>query len=382
MAIILDRKKILIFEVTAGIGDMIMTIPMFKLLHEKMPNVDITLAVTSEGTRQLFETCPFISKIIKIDIKRQHFIRNNWKLLQEVRRNYEFDLCIVICDTMGYLSQSANSMITKFIRAKRRIGFSFPVNGFSLSQLQITKLLLDDTITIDFTKHYVILNIELLGLIGIYPDDGIPAMELWLTKDDIAVADRFLKENNIQANDMLIGIHPGGKRIERRWPMEKFPVLIDSLLDEYPGAKILIFGGPDEDKLKRDVVNLVKTDIPTIVPTVPIRSITALIKRCNLFIGNDSSLTHIAAAVETPDVVIFGQANPLATGPYSKKSVVVKHQLDCQPCCYNKEHIHTRLTCNHKRPYECLTQLSVSEVLKSVKNLSDSLSKNMRSRQY
>jgi len=374
-----DRKKIFIFEVTAGIGDMIMTIPMFRLLHEKMPDADITLAVTSEGTRQLFETCPFIKKIIKIEIKGRHLIRNNWKLLQEVRSNYEFDLCMVICDTMGYLSQSMNSMIAKYIRARRRIGFSFPVNGFSLSRFQLTRLLLDDTIAVDFKKHYVDLNTELLGLMGIYPDSGIPSMDLWLIEDDIAVAGKFLKENNIQDNDMLIGIHPGGKRIERRWPMEKFPVLIDRLQEEYPGAKIILFGGPDEDKLKYDVANLVKTTKPTIVTAIPIRSIAALIKRCNLFIGNDSSLTHIAAAVGTPDVVIFGQANPLATGPYSRKSVVVTHQLNCQPCCFNKARIHTRLTCNNKSPYECLTQLSVSEVLKAARSLSDSLSKDIRS---
>jgi heptosyltransferase-2 len=374
----LDRKKILIFEVTSGIGDVIMTIPMLKLLHEKMPEADITLIVNSEGTRQLFETCPFIKKIIKIDIAGQHLVRKNLRLLQNIRRDYVFDFCMVTCDTMGYLSMSINSIIAKLIKARRRIGFSFPVDGSAFSKLQLTRLLLNDTITVDFSKHYVTLNVELLKLAEIYPNNEIPAMELWLTEEDVTTADKFLWEHGIQANDMLIGIHPGGKQVKRRWPKENFSVLIEQLQDEYPGAKVIIFGGPDEEELKRDVINLTKTTKPIIVEMMPMRAIAALIKKCNLFIGNDSALTHIATVVETPAVVIFGQANPLATGPYGKKSIVVTGKLDCQPCSYNKARIHTRMTCKRNSSYACLTQLPVSEVFKAVKSLSDSLLQDMK----
>ena len=54
MANLIDGKKLLVFSVTSGIGDMIMATPMLRLLHQKMPEADITLGVLSEGTRQLF----------------------------------------------------------------------------------------------------------------------------------------------------------------------------------------------------------------------------------------------------------------------------------------------------------------------------------------
>ncbi|MDQ1327985.1 MAG: heptosyltransferase [Candidatus Poribacteria bacterium] len=378
MAIILDGNKILVFELSSGIGDMIMAIPMLKLLHKKVPDADITFIVPFEGARQLFETCPYISRVIKIEREGHNLVKKNLKLLQRYRYDYEFDLCIITCIT-DYLPLGLDIAISRSIKAKRRIGYSLPKTKFSFLPFQFMQFLLDGTIKVDFSKHYADLNVELLKLVGIYPDDSIQTLELWFTDDDFTIADRFLVENNINSSDMLIGIHPGGRRLERRWPMENFPTLIDSLQCIYSDAKFLIFGGPDEEELKHNVANLVKTTIPIIVTRMPIRSIAALIKRCNLFIGNDSSLTHIAAAVETPDVVIFGQANPLATGPYSKKSIVVTRNIDCQPCCYNKTRLFTRLTCNRVHPYECLTQLSVSEVLKAVKSLFSSLSQDITS---
>ncbi len=67
MANLPDGKRFLIFSVTSGIGDMIMAIPMLRLLHQKMPEADITLGLLPEGARQLFETCPFIRRVIKLE---------------------------------------------------------------------------------------------------------------------------------------------------------------------------------------------------------------------------------------------------------------------------------------------------------------------------
>ena len=369
-----DGKRLFVFSVTSGIGDMIMTIPMLKLLHQKMPEADITLGVLSEGAKELFETCPFIRRVIRTETEVRHLVRENLRLLLKVRSNYEFDLCIATCVTSGHFYLSIDSIIARCVRAKRRIGFSLPMTRLPLLSFQFIQFLLDNAIMIDFSKHYVIHNVELLRFMGIYPDDGIPEMELWLTEEDMAAADRFLIEHRIGTGDTLIGIHPGGEQwIMKRWPREKFAVLIDRLRDEYPGVKILIFGGPDEERLKRDIANLVRTTPnPIVVTAMPLRGTAALVKRCSLFIANDSSLMHVAAAVKTPVVGIFGPTSPLATGPYSKRSeVAVNHicQLDCQPCYNRVSFAPIRFTCKQDPPYACLTQLPVSEVLEAGKRL-------------
>jgi lipopolysaccharide heptosyltransferase II len=366
-------KKVLVFSVTCGIGDMIMAIPMLRLLHQKMPGAEIILGVLS-GAGQLFETCPFIRRVIKVETKGDHLMRRNLKLLLEIRRDYEFDLCVETCIT-GHLYLSIDSMIARCIKAKRRIGFSLPMTRFSFLPFQFLPLMLDDTLTIDFSKHYVVNNVELLGLAGIYPDNGIPEMELWLSEEDITAADRFLMGRDVRAGDMIIGIHPGGNQwVMKRWPKERFAALADRLPDEYPNAKVLVFGGPDEERLKHDVANLAKDVKPTVVTAMSLRKTAALIKRCDLFIANDSSLMHIAAAVKTPVVGIFGPTSPSATGPYSRRSEVVTNRickLDCRPC-YNKVNFAPiRFTCKQDPPYACLTQLPVSEVLKAAKRLLD-----------
>ncbi len=365
-------KRFFVFSATSGIGDMIMAIPMLKLLHQKIPDAEITLGVLKEGTRQLFQTCPFIKRVIKVENGKHRLVRRNLELLLRVRQDYHFDLCIGICIT-GYLYLGIDSVIARCMRAERRIGFSLPVTGSPYFLFQPLKFLLDDTMTIDFSRHYAVQNVDLLKLIGIQSDNGMPEMELWLTGEDDAAANRFLMENRINTGDMVLGIHPGGEQwIPKRWPKENFAALVDRLRDEYPDMRVLIFGGSDEEELKYDVAGLVRTTKPIVAPAMPMRITAALIKECSLFIANDSSLMHVAAAVKTPVVGIFGPTSPLATGPYSESGIAVTNrafQLNCQPCHSKVRFASVKLICMQDPPYACIRQLSVSEVLGASRRL-------------
>jgi len=349
-----------------------MAIPMLRLLHQKIPNAEISLGVLSESSRQLFETCPFIKRVIKVETKGRHLVKKNLNLLLRVRRDYEFDFCLMTCIT-GYFYLSVDSIIARCLHSERRIGFLLSANRLSFLPFQFLQLLMDDYLTIDFSKHYAENNVELLKFVGISAGNEIPEMKLWLTKDDIAAADTFLIEHNIKTENLLIGIHPGGNQwIMKRWQKEKFASLIDEFHSEYPDARFLIFGGPDEESLKNEITNLVINTKPLVVSSMSLRSTAALIEKCNLFIGNDSSLMHIAAAVKTPVVGIFGPTSPIATGPYSKKSKVVTNsqcELNCRPCYHKVSFAPIKFNCRHTPPYACLTELSVAEVLKAAKNL-------------
>ena len=136
--------------------------------------------------------------------------------------------------------------------------------------------------------------------------------------------------------------------------------------------RVLIFGGSDEEKLKYDVAGLVRITRPIVVPAAPLRIAAALIEKCSLFIANDSSLMHVAAAVKTPVVGIFGPTSPLATGPYSESGIAVTNralQLDCQPCHNKVRFASIKYICMQDPPYTCIRQLSVSEVLEASRRL-------------
>ena len=79
----------------------------------------------------------------------------------------------------------------------------------------------------------------------------------------------------------------------------------------------------------------------------------ALIQRCSLFVTNDSGLMHVAAALATPTVAIFGSTDHIATGPYSNNAAIIRHDLDCSPCL--------KTDCPHGH-FRCMLDISVEEV--------------------
>jgi heptosyltransferase-2 len=85
--------------------------------------------------------------------------------------------------------------------------------------------------------------------------------------------------------------------------------------------------------------------------------VMALIRCCHVFVTNDSGLMHVAAALETPTVAIFGSTDHIATGPFSKKAVVIRKEMDCSPCLQSQ--------CPQKH-LNCLEMISSQEVYAEV----------------
>lgn len=355
----------MIFSTTSGIGDMIMTIPMIKLLRQKVPHAYIVFGVLPEGAKQLFEVCPYVNEVKKVETDGLIFpdlILKNARLLWEMIRRYRFDVCIPTSVSYASFYMGIDNIVARFMRAKLRAGYLLPSSGALIWRLLGFSFLLHRRMRVDPSKHHVLQNIELLRLIGLEGDGEVPELELWTTEEDERRAELFLREQGIKPSDRLVGVHPGGNVwVMKRWPAAKFARLIDGIRAEFPGTKFLIFGGPEEEGLKRRVVGMAGGDVIA-VDAMPIRATVALIRRCNLFIANDSAPMHMAAAVKTPVIGIFGPTNPKATGPFSPKSAVISLNLECQPC-YNRVGFLPNRRCTAEPRYKCLTQLPVSTVL-------------------
>ncbi|MCD6507925.1 glycosyltransferase family 9 protein [Candidatus Poribacteria bacterium] len=360
--------KVLVFSTTSGIGDMIMTVPMLKLLRRRIPHAHIVLGVLPEGARQLFETCPYVDEVRKVEtdgVIIPDLIMKNARLLWRMMRDYKFDICITTSVSYASFYMGIDNIIARFMRAKRRVGYLLPASGALIWRALGFSFLLHERLRVDPAKHHVLQNIELLKFIGIEPEGEIPGLELWPNEEDERMADGFLKVHGIKPSDLVIGIHPGGNVwVMKRWPARRFAKLIDKIVEEYPGAKVLIFGGLEEEGLKRKVAEMAGGD-PIPVDTMPIRATAALIRRCDLFVANDSAPMHMAAAMGTPVLGIFGPTNPQATGPFSRKGAVVSLGLKCQPC-YNKVGFFPNMTCNAEPEYACLRELPVQKVFEKV----------------
>jgi ADP-heptose:LPS heptosyltransferase len=172
----------------------------------------------------------------------------------------------------------------------------------------------------------------------------------------------------------IIVMHPGsgGYSTARRWAPERFAQLADTLFHD-AGGQLILVGGPEEAELHQQIIELMQSEMPvrSFAGKGNIRVAAAILEQADLFIGNDSGLMHLATAVGTPTVAIFGLTNSDAWGPYTRgqpglQAVVVKLDLPCMPCFYRGHDLGTPEGCMTR---DCLAMLGVDPVATAARRL-------------
>jgi ADP-heptose:LPS heptosyltransferase len=153
-----------------------------------------------------------------------------------------------------------------------------------------------------------------------------------LTEAEYADAHHFLVDAGRTSEQLLIGIHPGGNWEYKLWDAKNY-ANVASILAEKLGTAILLFAGPNERELQAQVAEMMDVP-PMLVKTDDLRHLAALISACDVYIGNDTGPMHIAAAVRTPVVALFGSTNHHRSGPYGDNHSVIQSgiNLGCNPC--------------------------------------------------
>ena len=182
----------------------------------------------------------------------------------------------------------------------------------------------------DSNRHAVPRYLEVLQRHGVDITEAHPHLQL--TEAERTEAHRFLVEAGITSEQLIIGIHPGGNWEYKLWDARNYAQVANVLSDKL-NAAILLFAGPNERELQAQVASMMEVP-PILVKTDNLRQLTALISICDVYIGNDTGPMHIAAAVDTPVVALFGSTNHHRSGPYGDKHTVVQSgiNLGCNPC--------------------------------------------------
>ena len=288
-------KRILVFSFSF-IGDAVLSTAVIHPLRKHFPDAHITFLVGPRAF-DLLATDPNIDATLVYDNRGEHAgWRGRLRLVKVLRRD-TFDLVVNLRDSL----------------TARCIGAEHwgMVRGES-------------------NRHAVTRYLEVLQKHGIDTVDAHP--RLHLTEDEQTLAHCFLTESGIPSERLLIGIHPGGNWVYKLWDAENYARVANALAKKR-NATILLFAGPNERELQAQVANMM--DVPPIlVQTESLRHLAALISACDVYIGNDTGPMHIAAAVGTPVVALFGSTNPIRSGPYGDKHTVVQSGIDlgCNPC--------------------------------------------------
>ncbi len=288
-------KKILVFSFSF-IGDAVLSTVVISPLRQRFPDAKITFLV-GDRAFDLLIADPQIDQVLVYDNLGEHAgWRGKIRLIKFLRRE-RFDLVVDLRD----------SFWSRFVGGKH----------WGMRPRR------KDT-------HAVTRYLDVLQRHGFSVDGARP--QLRLTAQRLAKRDAFLTENGVDRHRVLLGIHPGGNWIYKLWGPENFAQIADGLCEKW-NAQILLFAGPNERQLQAKVANLMRWE-PICVKEDDLCQVAGLIAACDFYIGNDTGPMHIAAAVGTPVIAIFGSTNHHRSGPYGKEHIVVHSgvELGCNPC--------------------------------------------------
>ncbi|MDP3296465.1 MAG: glycosyltransferase family 9 protein [Thermodesulfovibrionia bacterium] len=331
-------KSILLLNTTA-IGDTLLCTPAIKALREAFPEVRIT-SLISPMAKEVLLNNPHIDRFVdypgRVDLP--FFFRLPW-ILKDLRKD-KFDLSIVLdsndpeAGPFSYLSG-----------APVRVGWQ--ESGLSFLFTTPVKKRIENL-------HVVDIKFKALETIGIKPVERAP--EIFLTEEEELHAEKILKSEGI-FNSKIVGVHPFGAKRNRWWP-EEYVVSLSDFLFEKHGFRTILFGGSKESPFAIRMARRMKQKPFVVAGRISIRESAALIKRCSFFVSPDSGPMHLAQAVGTPTIALFGPADPTITGPTGRKYIILKKELSCSPC---KDY-----ECPH---FSCMKAISVEDVIAAIEEM-------------
>lgn len=176
---------------------------------------------------------------------------------------------------------------------------------------------------------------------------GLPVQSnlprLYPSQSDRETAEGVLANHGIDPDGLLIAVHPGSGCPAKNWSLANFLDLAKRLFAACQ-AQVLFLVGPGEVEIEKDLRRPLGSRLPVIFDGFPLPQVAAILERCQVFVGNDSGMTHLAAAVGAPVVAIFGPSDPIRWAPKGSEVRIIQNAVSCSPCereamsCCNSRH--------------------------------------------
>lgn len=330
---------------TNWIGDAVMTIPAMRELNRIFPDAHLTLW-TRPWAEGIFRDADFVDEIITFDKKP----RRPGPTLDEadLLRREKFDAAILFTNSFE------SALVTRLARIPRRIGFNKDLRG----------LLLTDPVAVPEWKgrtHEVFYYLELVKeaekrLLGT-ETVGSAAIDIHLDVSDQRQkkAREILNKSGVEPDRTIIALGPGATNSRaKQWPVEMFAELNDRFQREM-NANVVIMGSANETEVAEKLSSLSNNKPIVLAGKTDIAEAAAVLSVADLFVSNDMGLAHLAAAVGTPTLVIFGPTNDVTTRPFAANAEVIRHPVECSPCMLRDCPIDHR----------CMTGVSVDRVFEA-----------------
>ncbi len=311
----------------SSLGDIIHALPAVSLIRRRYPDAHLAWLV-NDGFTSLLQNCPLVDEIIPFP---RHEFRKLPALVKRLRKN-RYNLVV---DFQGLLRSGLLAVATG---AGRRVGFAAPLAR------EGARFAYNETVPVT-CPHAVDRNLLIARHLGC--DMTVP-IEFPLGTTDACRQSAAALLVGIAAP---IAINPASRWPTKFWGDDKFAALIRQL----PAERIILTGAANEAERIAGIAPLCRN----LAGKTDLAQLTEVYRRCSVVITNDSGPMHLAAAVGTPVVAIFGPTDPSLTGPYGKQHRVLRAGIACSPC-------HSQ-QCRHAPRMECMDQVTVEQVLAAVR---------------
>lgn len=330
--------------------------PALKLLKDAYPDSQIDALVMLKGVEDIYSRLEEINKIHYHDYLKSSKSASLFFTLG-LRNKYDLSINVYPANRKEY------NLISFLVGAKKRAAVKYLRNGGTNFSF-LNNVLVNE----DDSLHNVQENLHMAELLtGRKGSEKLP-LNFPLRIEESSFAEELLKKYSITENDLVIGFHPGcatlKNHIKRRWEPAKFGELGKLLIREQK-AKILIFGGPDELELKETVSYKINDNSAYTINTSSLAETAAVMKRCDLFVTNDSSLMHVASSLRLNTIALIGPTNINYIHPWQTNYEIVSLNLSCAPCFHYSP---KPLTCSRTDiQFKCIKQLEVNLVYEKAK---------------
>ena len=320
------------------VGDAVLAIPAMKAIRAKFPEAEITLLVRP-WVAGVFTSAPFIDKVWS---EPRPAGVGDWIRLSRSIRECRFDTALLF-------PNSFESAAMIFLgRVPRRIGYATDGRGWMLTQS-----LKPST----EKRHQVYYYLDLASALSAAVDR--PSIDIEANAEEKAQARKVLGSAGITRDSRFLVLNPGAAYgSAKRWGEDRFAEAGDALAAEL-GIGVVIIGSEKERSIAERIKGLMRSHVAILNGKTSLETLLGVISESSLVLTNDSGPMHIAASLGVPTVAIFGPTDDVATGPYGRRTRIVRQPVDCSPCMLRDCPIDHR----------CMTRVSAEAVAVAAREL-------------
>lgn len=330
------------------IGDAVLSLPAISAVRERFPNATISLVVRP-AVAPLVEGHPDIDEVIPYRYEkggRHAGIVGGMRFLREIVMR-RFDVALI-------LHPATRAMLVPFLAAiPYRVGLDAGPSFLLTRRIPDRRR--------EGTKHESEYALDVVRAFGIEAADR-KAPVLPVRADEAADVAEFLMAEGISGRERVVAVHPGASCPSKRWPVERFAELARRIMDA-TGSRLVIVGGSEEKELGCTLARLIGPGALDLTDRLGLRRLAALFKRCDALVSNDSGPAHVAAAVGTRVLTIFGRSQPglgvRRWRPLGEGHVALRRDVGCVVCLAHACPIE----------FECLKAVTVDEAFAAFKNM-------------